>query len=75
MDKISWTQIITAIVAVYGAILSTVTFYMNRKEKIRTLKVSFSNGFLTFDNGSISEGMLFINVANPGFKKVVVNIP
>lgn len=70
----NWPAIITALVAVYGAILSTYTFVTNRREKQRQLLISFSNGFLTY-GVDISPPMLFIEVANPGSRTVTVNIP
>lgn len=72
--NVSWTQIVTAIVAVYGAIMSTVTFVVNRRDKKRKLEVKFSNGSLTYGN-KLSELMLFINVSNPGNRAVKINVP
>jgi len=74
MENIDWSQIVTAIVAIYGAILSTVIFTSRRKEKQRRLKVSFSSGFLTYAH-DLSEAMLFITISNPGNRDVTVNLP
>ena len=75
MDKVTWPQIITAIVAVYGAIMSTITFIINRKEKIRQISVTFSNGSLVYTSNNRSDLMLFITVANPGNRPVTINVP
>ena len=73
--EITWPQIITAIVAVYGAIMATITFFSKRKEKQRRLTVSFSNGFLPSFGAGIGELMLFIEISNPGNRSVVINVP
>ncbi|MFE4571349.1 hypothetical protein [Paenibacillus chitinolyticus] len=72
--QIHWTQILTAIIALYGAVLSTITFYSNKKEKTRQLEVKIYNGFLTY-GPELSEAMLFIEIVNKGYKKAVVNVP
>jgi hypothetical protein len=69
-----WTTIVTALVAVYGAGLSTYTFYLNKKQTQRHLTITFSQGFRTF-GARTSNIMLFFTIANPGFKPVVVNDP
>lgn len=73
--EITWPQIITAIVAVYGAAMATVTFFLKRKEKQRQVKVKFSNGFLPNFGTGIGELMLFIEISNPGNRSVVINVP
>lgn len=75
MEIITWPQIITAIVAIYGAIMATVTFFSKRKEKQRRLTVSFSNGFLPSFGADIGELMLFIEISNPGNRSVIINVP
>jgi len=74
MEIITWRQIITAVVAVYGAIMATVTFLLRRKEKQRHLKVKFSNGFTPFGQ-NLGELMLIIEVSNPGYRDVTINVP
>jgi len=74
MENINWSQILTAIVAIYGAILSTIIFTSRRREKQRRLKVNFSNGFLTYAH-DLSEAMLFITISNPGNRDVTINVP
>lgn len=74
MNEIPWTQIVTAVIAIYGAIFSTITFFQNRKDKKKNLKIKFSNGFLTYDVG-LSELMLFITVYNIGGKSLLINSP
>lgn len=74
MNNINWTQIIVAIVAVYGAILSTITFLYNQKEKIRNLNVVFSNGSI-INSSDLGDIMLFITVLNSGSKSAIINVP
>jgi len=74
MENITWPQAITAIVAIYGAIMATVTFFSRRKEKQRRLTVSFSWGWLGH-NTTADKPMLFIEVSNPGNRSVTINVP
>ena len=69
-----WPTIITAIVALYGAILSTVSILSQRKDKKRQILVKLSNGFLTF-GPELSPAMLFIEASNPGHIPVNINSP
>jgi len=68
------TAIVTAIVALYGAGLSTYILIANRKEKQRQLSVSFSTGSLTYGT-ELSPQMLFINITNPGNRAVTIYSP
>lgn len=68
----NWSVIITAIVAVYGAILSTFNTIANRRDKQQRLSVVLSNGFLTY-GPDIGPLMFFIEIANIGSKVVTIN--
>ena len=74
MEIITLGQVIVAVVAIYGAVISTITFFSRRNEKQRQLKVRFSNGFTIFGQ-NFSELMLIIEVSNPGFRDVTINVP
>jgi hypothetical protein len=74
MDIINWDRIVIAIVAAYGAIMSTITFILRRKEKQRQIKVSLSNGVFPIGQDP-SELMLIIEVSNPGIRDVTINVP
>lgn len=67
-----WTTGVTAVVALYGAGLSTYTLIQNRKEKQRQISVKLSNGFLTY-GPELSPAMLLIEATNPGDRTVVLN--
>ena len=74
-DNISWNDVITAIVAVYGAVLSSIIFIKDQQRNKRHVKLKLTNGMLTFDNGGLSEPMLIFEVSNPGHKNVTINVP
>ena len=67
-----WTTIITAVVAVYGAALSTYTMIQDRKEKRRQIRMKPSNGMLTF-GPELSPAMLLIEATNPGNRTVILD--
>lgn len=68
-----WPNIVTAIVAFYGAGLSTYTVFANWKDKQRQIKVKLSNGFL--GGPKLSPTMLLIEASNPGNRTVILNSP
>jgi len=74
MDIMILIQIIVAVVAVYGAVFSTITFVSRKKEKKRQLEIKFSNGFLMYGQEP-GEFVLFVEVSNPGYRDVTINIP
>lgn len=75
MDIIIWDRVIIAIVAVYGAIMSTITFISRSKEKQSQLKVEISNGLIGTAGAGVSEVMLFIEIYNSGYRDVTINVP
>jgi len=68
----NWFQCITAAVALYGAIVSTVNLISRRKEKIRKLKVEITSGWMFYDNKIPG---LLIKIINLGFRSVTVEHP
>src|SRR5205807_2504081 len=62
---------LTAVIAIYGAGLSTYTFIMNRREKRRVLTVK-ANHALAPDSHGNAEELIIIGVSNPGFQNVTV---
>lgn len=63
-------SIITAIVAVWGAVLSTIVYVGNRKANRRTLSVSLAVGV---DPYSLDrQPLLLTTVANPGLRTITV---
>jgi hypothetical protein len=68
-------SILAFIVAAYGAILSTINLYTQRRDKQSRVKVSLSTGIVGLAPGVASDACLFLEASNPGHKAVVVNIP
>ena len=65
---------ITALVAWYGAVLSTYTLISNRLDKRRRIKVKLSKGIMPND-ADLPITMLFIRVSNPGHIPVTAQCP
>lgn len=63
--------LITAVVALYGAVFGTVTFAL-RPERRRKLKVTLSHGFITH-GPELGPDRLIVNVANPGSNPITVS--
>jgi len=70
MKNIDWPTITIAIVAVYGAILSTYNLIVKRKENKRQVEVTFQWGLV----GAMDKtnAMFFLNAANPGNRTVTL---
>lgn len=64
-------QIVTAFVAVYGAILSTLNALASRREKRRTARAEIKMGFLVMGN-VLGRSQIFISVSNPGYQPIVI---
>lgn len=63
--------IITLIIAIYGALLSTYSIWASRQEKKREIKVKLSYGLLA-SPPSVSPKMLFISALNTGQKRATL---
>ena len=68
---VDWIAPITALVALYGAVLSTYTLISSRRDKRRRVKVELSAGFLA-TGPDLSAAMLLIKVSNPGHITVII---
>lgn len=68
------TELITAIVAIYGAGLSTFIFIKQNQKEKRKLNVILKNGFLT-QGPELSELMILFDISNPGYVPVTVHPP
>lgn len=71
---VSWNEIVTALLALYGAVLSTIIFFKEQRKGMRRINLTLRYGFLTYDEG-LSNQMLIFEVINPGFKAVTINGP
>jgi hypothetical protein len=72
--QITITEILTAIVAIYGAGLSTFIFIKEQNRYKRKISIKMSFGCLTSDN-ALSDQMLLFEISNPGNKPVTVTGP
>ncbi len=72
IQTINWGNVLTAILGIYGAILTTYTIYKQRKDKKPNVKTSISMGFMTGGFGA-SELFLFVKAANHGETPVVLS--
>lgn len=68
-----WAAIVTAIVAVYGAILATYTQLAMRREKKRRIAVELSFGFPEIPGIGLGPQVLFLSASNPGDRSVSLN--
>ena len=68
-----WTNVVTAMVAVYGAILSSYTFIQQMKKDRPGLKVKVKWGMLTYQNGNVSDPMIFVNALNQGHTSLTLS--
>ena len=67
-----WVQIITTVLAVYGAFLASYSFFVNRHDKKRILKVELSNALAPNPVGKV-EDLVTICVSNPGYQNVTAS--
>ena len=70
-ETLSWTDIIVAILAIYGALVSTVIFLKEQQKSKRKIKVKLSTGYTTSVKG-LSDFMLIIEFINPGLSPIVI---
>jgi hypothetical protein len=70
-----WTEILTALVAVYGAVLATINLISRLRDNKARVRVKISTGFLEYGYGPLSEFMVFLEAANNGLKAVTLNSP
>ena len=65
-----WPTLITAAVAVYGALLSTYSVVVRHREKKRWVAVTVSIGFPVYEGLGLGPTVLFISASNPGSRNV-----
>lgn len=68
-----WHEIVIALVALYGAGLSTYIALSERKDKMRKVKIDLSRGFI--GRGEQTEDALIIKMVNPGIRSVTIRRP
>jgi hypothetical protein len=70
MYSIKWTDVVSAVVVVYAAFLSTYNLIESLKAKRPRVNLELSNGFFAVPGRA--ESKLLINVSNPGERQVSV---
>jgi hypothetical protein len=73
-DGFSWPELITGAVAVYGAILSSITFYFQRRAARPTVRASFATDLVPDPVGQV-ETVFILRAENHGHRKVYVQQP
>lgn len=68
-----WTEILTSILALYGALLSSLVFWKEHEKSKRKLKITMKHGFLTYGNGGTSDNHLMLEASNDGHKPVTIS--
>jgi hypothetical protein len=66
-------DIITALLAMYGAILSTIVAIRDWRARRPKIAVKTSWGLLDLGRGNTSDAMLFVQATNPGQKPVTLS--
>jgi hypothetical protein len=69
-----WALIVTFILAIYGAVVSTLNLLNVRKKMRRHLNVKMSRGWRTLPQG-LSGNLFLIEVSNPGYRSVTIDTP
>lgn len=70
MDLKDWTGVVVAIVAVYGAVVSTYNLVFARRQRTRQVTVTLATGLLAL--GAEPASMLLLTAANPGDRTVTL---
>ena len=67
-------EVITAVVAIYAAVLATVTFSIQQRQKKSRIIVMVSYGFVASSAlETTSESMMFISAKNPSLRSVTLS--
>ena len=66
---------LSLVIAAYAAILSTLNYLAQRREKQSRIIVTLNSGIRGIAPGIASDGDLFIESNNPAHKTVVVTVP
>lgn len=70
-----WTDIITAAIAVYAAVISTIEMVMRLRSKKPAIRVTATFGFMQRTDGTFTDRAVILDVANAGESAVDINVP
>jgi hypothetical protein len=68
-------DIITLLIALYGAGLSTFVFVHGMRREKRRISIKQTTSFFTFPNGDLGPPMVNLEVVNEGHRQVTVSAP
>jgi hypothetical protein len=68
-----WTEIVTAIVAVFALALSAYNSIQQSRHNKPKVKVKISEGFIVCGNGKTSEVMVFLSASNMGQMSITLS--
>ena len=71
-NLMEWKDIITAVIAVYGAALTTYTIYTKRRENKARVEVESQISLLVFGR-NVSDAVIMLTAKNPGEKAILLN--
>ncbi len=74
LGDITWADILTAMVALYGAVLSTIILVREWKAKRPNIRVEVSEGTVQIPLGLWSDQSIFIEARNRGHKAVTLSM-
>ena len=74
LGDITWAEFVTAMVALYGAVLSTIILLREWKAKRPNIKVEVSEGTVPIPLGLSSDHSIFIEARNRGHKAVTLSM-
>lgn len=70
----TWTEVTTAVVALYGAVLATYNLVAKWRESHTSLALSISFGVVG-QGAQVSDTQVITEIANPTDKTVTINLP
>jgi hypothetical protein len=73
MPTVSTGETVTAIVAIYGALLSTYTFVAHQIEKKPKMRVKISTGLSFMPDGTASPSMVYLTASNIGQRPITLS--
>ena len=72
LHLIDWHWMLTAILGIYGAALTTYSISSARKQNRRQVKVTVNYGYLTYGRALGDEQMFILSASNPGQRAVTL---
>ena len=74
LGDMTWSDVLTAIVALYGAVLSTIIAIREWRARGPNIKVEVSQGAVSSPTGEWSDHSIFVEARNQGHKAVTLSM-